>query len=564
MSVFLFWWTLGSSFCSAIAATIATGFLATLALKFKFIPIPITIVIYWILLGIVEWKLLSPYISGADRWGLLTIVGGIIGSCLIGLVSFFLFGFLLKDFSFVGLSVGSNSSNQDLLKALIILIICLFTIGCLLGFGQNLILQNSLSQINQWLIIVTGLAWLIGVIPYIIFSFLVNNPFIYIILVTLLGAIGSLPKGLILGKIFVETGNLPSDALLWREFAKVGVLLIVIGIFSYQFRYPILQFLGFTRIFYNGIMERRIDAEEFFSHGGNPNITYNGNNILHRAISGEDLTLIKLLLSHGADVNKPDDRGDTPLHYSRANNKEIVKLLIDNGANVNAQNDYGTSILHFANHKEIAELLIEKGANVNAQTSRGETPLHKKTLDKEVAQLLLDRGANPNIKNRNELTPLHQVESLEFAEVLIARGADLNARGSMGFTPLHSSISTSRKLEITKLLLKHGADINAKDSFGRTPLHLANTLEVAQLLVDRGAELNAKDNRGQTPLHIIVQDKHSRYIEIAKFFLDRDVNVNAKDTKGKTPLDLAYENNINDSNKDTIELLKLYGGVVSK
>ncbi|MGL5871184.1 MAG: ankyrin repeat domain-containing protein, partial [Xenococcaceae cyanobacterium] len=486
MSVFLFWWTLGSSLCSAIAATIA-GSLATRSLKF----IPITIVIYWISLGIVEWKLLRPYISGADRWGLLTIVGGTVGSCLIGLVSFFLLGFLLKDFYFVGLSVGSNSSDRDLLTALIILIICLFTIGLLLGLGQNLILQNSLSRINQWIPIVTGLTLPIGSISYLIFYFFINKPFISIILVTLLGAIGSLPKGLILGKMFDEAGSLPLDALLWKEFTKVGVLLVVIALVFYPFRYPILQFLGFTRIFYNGIMEGRINAEEFLSHGGNPNIDDGGNNILHRAVSTENLTLIKLLLSYGADVNKPDWRGDTPLHYSRANNKEIVKLLIDKGANVNAQNNYGTSILHFANNKEIAELSIENGANVNAQTSVGETLLHKKTLDKEVAQLLLDRGANPNIKNRNKLTPLHQVESVEFAEVLIARGADLNARGSMGFTPLHSSISTSRTLEITKLLLKHGADIDTKDSFGRTPLHLANTLEVAQLLVDRGAELNA-------------------------------------------------------------------------
>ncbi|MGL5834721.1 MAG: ankyrin repeat domain-containing protein, partial [Waterburya sp.] len=488
--------------------------------SFKFIPI--TLIIYWISLGIVEWKLLSPHISKAYSWGLLTIVGGIIGFCLIGLVYGLILLFLLRNASVVGLG-GSLPSQQELLMSLMILIICLFTVGFLLGFGQNLIAKNSLSQTNNEIAIITGLAWLIGSISYIIFIFFVkSNPLIYIILVTLIGGISSFPKGLILGKMFYETENLPSDALLWKELTKIGVFLVAMAIISYPFRYPILQSLGFTGFLYDAVMEGKINAEDFLSHGGNPNIDDGGNNILHRAVSRENLALIKLLLSHGADVNKPDDRGDTPLLYSRANNKKIVKLLIDNGANVNTQNEYGTSILHFDTNKEIVELLITNGANVNAQTSKGETPLHKKTLDKEVAQLLLTNGANPNFKDRNERMPLHQVESVEFAEVLIANSADINAPGWMGFTPLHFSID-NRKMEITKLLLKHDADINAKDSIKRTPLHLANTLEVAQLLVNQGADLNAKDKEGWTPLHTIVQNSGSPYLEIAKLFLDRGV-----------------------------------------
>lgn len=590
MSVFILWWTLCSSLCSAIATTIAMGScLATQSFKF----IPITIVIYWISLGIVEWKLLSPHISKAYSWGLLTIVGGIISSLLIGLVVILILGFLLRDFSPVDFG-GSNPNQQEALMSLIILIVCLFTAGFLLGSGQNLILKTSLSQTNDEIAIITGFAWLIGSVSYIIFVFFVkSNPLIYIILVTLLGAIGSLPKGLILEKMFDEAGSLPSDTLLWKELTKIGVFLVAMAIISYPFRYPILQSLGFTRFLYDAVMEERINAEDFLSHGGNPNIDDRGNNILHRAVSRENLTLIKLLLSHGADVNKPDDGGDTPLLYSRANNKKIVKLLIDNGANVNVQNQYGTSILHFDTNKEIVELLITNGANVNAQTSKGKTPLHTKILNEEIVQLLLAHGANPNIKDQNGETPFHQVESVEVAKVLIAyganpniksqngetplhkaknvelvefliaNGADLNAPDWIGLTPLHSSMS-NQKLEIIKFLLKHGADINAKDSIKRTPLHLANTLELAQLLVDQGADLNVKNKEGWTPLHTIVQNSGSPYLEIAKLFLDRGVNVNTKDNQGRTPLGLAYENNRNESNKEMIKLLKRYGGVVSK
>jgi hypothetical protein len=51
-------------FKTAIAATIATGSFATRSLKF----LPIVIVFYWISLGIVEWILLSPYLSGAYQY----------------------------------------------------------------------------------------------------------------------------------------------------------------------------------------------------------------------------------------------------------------------------------------------------------------------------------------------------------------------------------------------------------------------------------------------------------------------------------------------------------------
>jgi ankyrin repeat protein len=572
MSVFLFWWMLGASLCSAIAAIIVTGSLAAKSLQF----IPFALLIYWISLGIVEWKLLSPHISGAYQWGLLTIVGGIIGSCLLAGAFLLISAFLLRDFSIVGFG-GSNPSFLDILIALIAIIICLFTIGFLLGLGQRSILYNSLSQNIQAIPIVTGLTWLLGsTIPYIVFIFTLSNPliyliavisfgqskpFIFIIIVTFLGAICSFSKGWILEKLFEETGSLPLNLLLWQELTKVGVFLLIIASIFYPFRYPILQSLGFTRLLYDAVIEGKIDAEDFLSHGGNPNIDDGLSNIIHWAVYQEDLTLIKLLLSHGVDVNSPNFRGDTPLHYSRARNKEVVKLLIDNGADVNARNQSGTTILHLTNNTEIVELLLESGADVNAQNSHGDTPLHNKTLDKEVIQLLLARGANPNIKNKNERTPLHQVESVELAEILIANGADLKAKGWMGFTPLHSSV---RNLEITKLLLRHGAEIDARDSIGRTPLHLANTVEVVRLLVEQGAEIDARDNKSWTPLHTVVQSFGSPYKEIAKLLLDRGANVNAKDNKGRTPLDLAYENNRNESNKDTIELLKRYGGVSSQ
>ncbi|HIC25342.1 MAG TPA: ankyrin repeat domain-containing protein, partial [Gammaproteobacteria bacterium] len=60
-----------------------------------------------------------------------------------------------------------------------------------------------------------------------------------------------------------------------------------------------------------------------------------------------DVEAVKSQLAAGADLNKKDSIGRTPLYYSA-----------------------------LEGHTEVAELLIAKGADVNAKTNTGRTPLH--------------------------------------------------------------------------------------------------------------------------------------------------------------------------------------------
>ena len=63
----------------------------------------------------------------------------------------------------------------------------------------------------------------------------------------------------------------------------------------------------------------------------------------------------------------------------RDSDAEKALAAINKGANVNAPNNDGNTPLHFAllkGHAAAAKLLIKNDANVNATNNRGETPLH--------------------------------------------------------------------------------------------------------------------------------------------------------------------------------------------
>ena len=82
---------------------------------------------------------------------------------------------------------------------------------------------------------------------------------------------------------------------------------------------------------------------------------------LHRAIMFNRIDVIKLLLHEGADVNRQNNRKDTPLHYAaRYNYTEVARLLIQNGADVNIRNYLNKTPLDDARKgSELERLLLQ-------------------------------------------------------------------------------------------------------------------------------------------------------------------------------------------------------------
>ena len=103
-----------------------------------------------------------------------------------------------------------------------------------------------------------------------------------------------------------------------------------------------------------------------------------------RAAQSGDVTLMKLLLQHGADPKIATANGDTALmvsagigwvegvtyEWSEAENLEAVKMCLDLGIDPNAVDGDGRTALHGAAHKgrnDVVQLLVQHGAKLDAK-----------------------------------------------------------------------------------------------------------------------------------------------------------------------------------------------------
>lgn len=159
--------------------------------------------------------------------------------------------------------------------------------------------------------------------------------------------------------------------------------------------------------------------------GFNPNyVDINGDRPISIA-SQYNLSLVKLLVEGGAEINSPDKDGETPLHCAiRSKHPDVVKYLLEKKANINVLNKDGYSPLTYSlvfisdieDRRRIFDLLIKSGANVNLKGKECDSPLIvacRSAVDLPVIKKLLELGADLDSKSIDGLSPL---------EICIANG----------------------------------------------------------------------------------------------------------------------------------------------
>lgn len=201
---------------------------------------------------------------------------------------------------------------------------------------------------------------------------------------------------------------------------------------------------------------------------------------------------MRVLLSHGVDIDLADPDGTTPLILALLNrNYDAAKFLIGAGADVNLWDIYGQTPLYVA-----------VDMNTLPVGRRVELPSMDETTGYDIAKLLLERGANPNAQLK--LRPKYRnIPYDRYRDPLMVWGTTSLLRAAK-----------AGDIPVVKLLLQHGALVNLPNSIGVTPLMVAagdghindptrgntrteaDALECYALLKAAGADVNARTKRG--------------------------------------------------------------------
>ncbi|OMQ10352.1 ankyrin repeat domain-containing protein [[Flexibacter] sp. ATCC 35103] len=226
-----------------------------------------------------------------------------------------------------------------------------------------------------------------------------------------------------------------------------------------------------------------------------------GENVLHLLAGKPNQTeIINYFLSKGADVNKVDKEGNTPLMIAAgARETAVLELLLSKVKNINSQNLKGESALTMAvrsGSPEAVAILLNKGADINVKdkdgnnlglylvqsyrpAGRGEANAAKDPFDAKV-KLLQEKGLNLATAQKDGNTLYHFAiakNDLTLVKKLANLNIDINAKNKDGMTALHKAAMIAKEDSILKYLVSIGAKKDINTEFDESAYALAKENE---------------------------------------------------------------------------------------
>ena len=154
---------------------------------------------------------------------------------------------------------------------------------------------------------------------------------------------------------------------------------------------------------------------------------YDRRTALHVAASDGHLALVELLLKKGANPNRSDRWGGSPLDDSQRHRyPQVAAVLREHGGRGGVQ-DHGQALIFAASKGDAAEVraLISDGANPDYGDYDRRTAMHLAACEghTEVLQVLIELGANVNVVDRWECTPID--EAMRKSHIACVRALEL-------------------------------------------------------------------------------------------------------------------------------------------
>jgi ankyrin repeat protein len=323
----------------------------------------------------------------------------------------------------------------------------------------------------------------------------------------------------------------------------------------------LIDYGAVTNIFITTLQGNLEALQNYLQVGGNPNATISKarQTLLELSIKAHSLAMVQCLLDKGANVNKTNAYGFTPLYIAASQGQyTICELLIDRGAKVNTICNKHTALYQAvrSENQNLVELLLDRGAKINLSSHVLHEAVDKGNI--EIVNLLINRGAK--INNRHSLpfreTPLHlaiKKGNINLVKLLLSKGANPNLKT---FFPPMTAIQLATKYpEIVQLLKSYGATVD----FAVFNAASSGDFEAIKEYIAEGGNVNATYQNETTLLHCAASRGHNNIVQL---LIDNDANVNAKDRQEVTPLLYAAQYATVSKNQSTAALLIVNGAIV--
>lgn len=245
-----------------------------------------------------------------------------------------------------------------------------------------------------------------------------------------------------------------------------------------------------------------------------------GKTALQWAATYGDITMAKLLLSKGADVNWIGPFFHTALHYATlGDHPDMVKWLLEKGAEIGVNGD-GRSPLHIAavrGNLVIVKHLVKHKCELDTVDQFSFTPFSLACLRGHfpIVKHFMDNCSPGTELNLNDgLLRAAECGHLKVMELLLGHNADVNTLNKSGESPL--SIASRSQLSAVSLLLENGAKLNVVDRRGYTPLQhavLREKIDIATTLIRHGSYLHTMSPMVDSPLQMSVLVANARLVK---------------------------------------------------
>lgn len=274
----------------------------------------------------------------------------------------------------------------------------------------------------------------------------------------------------------------------------------------------------------------------------------NGYTVLHYAAQCNDMGGIIFLAEQGAQLEKRDAQGRTPLEIAVVHgNKNAAHALLIKGAQYNGSTSCGETYLHLAIKKHslsLVKLLVDRGALIHKINTQLESPLVLAVLEDQldITKYLVEHGADIKTTHQGS-TLLHTIAhkgSADLCRYLISQKCSIDAPNNELMTPLHVASNMGNE-PVLECLLDNGASVFSTSKKSYSPLHyavLGGQLGAVRILLNKGAATEARTNHGDTPLHLAALHTHDAIIEE---LIKRGANASAVTIDGRTVSDIVDE-----------------------